>query len=126
MAKAQQNASAFILELIGSLFFLYVVFGGGLSGTPSATFSGVGAFFLPLFLGAAVIASVSLFFASFGNITGMASPRLNLLGMGDTAVAGLSLAALTWSWAGTQSVFFWATLIGFIVSFVGAAYTKKA
>ncbi len=125
MAKAQQNAATFILELIGSLFFLYVVFGGGLAGSVSSTFSGVGAFFLPLFLGAAVIASISLFFASFGNISGMSSPKLNLFGMGDAAIAGLSLAALTWSWSGSQSVFLWATLIGFIVSFVGVAYTSR-
>jgi hypothetical protein len=122
MAKAQQNVTAFILELIGSLAFLYVVFGGGLSGSLPATFAGAGAFFAPLFLGAAVIASVALFFASFGNLSGMAGPRLNMLGMGDSAVAALSLVAFTWSWSGAQSVYLYATLVGFILSFLGAAY----
>ncbi|MDE1854720.1 MAG: hypothetical protein KGH57_00130 [Candidatus Micrarchaeota archaeon] len=125
MAKAQQNMTAFILELIGSLAFLYVVFGGGLAGSPSGTFAGAGAFFTPLFLGAAVIASVALFFASFGNLSGMAGPRLSLMGMGDSALAALTLTAFTWSWSGGQSVYLWATLIGFILSFLGAAYGGK-
>lgn len=125
MARAQQNVSAFILELIGSLFFLYVVFGGGLTGSPSATFAGAGAFFVPLFVGAALIASVALFFASFGHLTGMSSPRMGLLGMGDAAVAGLTLAALTWSWSGAQSVYLYSALIGFIISFIGSAYASK-
>ncbi|MDE1873750.1 MAG: hypothetical protein KGI04_01365 [Candidatus Micrarchaeota archaeon] len=125
MARGQQNMTAFILELIGSLAFLYVVFGGGLAGSPSATFAGVGAFFLPLFVGASVIASVALFFASFGNLSGMAGPRLSLMGMGDSAFAAVALTALTWSWSGSQGVFLWATLIGFILSFLGAAYSGK-
>lgn len=122
MAKAQQNMTAFILELIGSLAFLYVVFGGGLSGSPAAAFAGAGAFFLPLFLGAAVIGSVALFFASFGNLSGMAGPKMNLFGMGDSAVVGVALTALTFSMSGAQGVYLYATLIGFILSFLGAAY----
>ncbi len=125
MAKSQQNFGAFILELIGSLAFLYVVFGGGLTGSPSATFGGAGAFFLPLFTGAAVIASVAMFFASFGSITGMSGPRLMRMGMGDATVAGLSLTALTWSWSGTQSVFLYASLLGFVLSFLGSAMMRK-
>ena len=125
MAKSKQNFSAFILELIGSLAFLYVVFGGGLSGSPSATFAGAGAFFLPLFVGIAVIGSVSMFFASFGNISGMQSPRLSVLGMGDAAITALALIAMTWWWCGGQGVYLWMSLIGFILSFLGAAMSGR-
>lgn len=125
MARSQQNFGTFILELVGSLAFLYVVFGGGLSGSPSATFAGAGAFFLPLFTGAAVIASVAMFFASFGSMTGMRGPKLMLMGLGDATVAGLSLTALTWSWSGSQSVFLYASLLGFVLSFLGSVMMRK-
>ncbi len=126
MAKTRQNWVAFVLELIGSLVFLAVFFGqtGALNTTMGGIFGGQGAFWLPVFYGAAVIASVALFFASFGNLTGMSGPRLSLLGIGDAAVASICLAALTFSSstssvAGTMGL--WATVVGFALSFLGSA-----
>ncbi len=120
MARAQQNWGAFVLQLIGSLVFLGVVFAGSWSAT-GGVFAGSGSFWAPIFVGAAVIASVALFFASFGQITGWSGPQMSLMGLETAAVAGLTLSALTW---GSQT-WLWATVLGFVLSFLGTALSGK-
>jgi hypothetical protein len=117
MAKARQNWGAFILELLGSLIFLAVVFSQGAVNTAGLTFAGSGSFWIPVFVGAAVISSVALFFASFGQITGLNGPRISMMGLETAAVAGLTLSALTW---GNQS-WLWASILGFVLCFLGSA-----
>ena len=120
MARSQQNWGAFVLQIIGSLVFLGVIFSGALS-VSGGVFTGVGAFWAPLFVGAAVIAAIALFFASFGYVTGMNWPNISLFGLETAAVAGIMLVALTW---GNQP-WLWATLLGFVLSFIGAGMAKK-
>jgi hypothetical protein len=121
MAKARQNWSAFILELLGSLIFLTVVFTQGAVSITGLTFAGSGSFWIPIFVGAAVISSVALFFASFGQITGFNGPRISLMGLETTAVAGLTLSALTWS----NQTWLWASILGFVLCFLGSAMSAK-
>lgn len=122
MAKRQQqNWGAFVLQLIGSLVFLGVVFTGIPSWTGSSLFAGGGAFWAPLFVGAAVIASVALFFASFGQITGWSGPRMSMMGLETAAVAGLTLSALTWG----DQTWLWASVLGFVLTFLGSAMSSR-
>lgn len=119
--KAQQNWVAFALELIGSLILLWVVFWGVTVLMPSmASVWGVanGGFWLPLFLGVGVIASVALLFQSFANVAmsdcdcGCGCAR----GAKKTAfVAGVALVAITWG----SSMWLWSTLIGFVIAYLG-------
>ncbi len=120
MAKAKQNWGAFVLQLIGSLVFLATVFGGGISLT-GAAFAGVGAFWLPVFIGIAVIASVALFFASFGYVSGMSGPRMGMIGLGTDGIAGLTLVALSW---GSMN-WVWTVILGFVLCFLGSAMAEK-
>ena len=119
-AQQQQNWGAFILQLIGSVVFLGVVFAGSWSAS-GGVFAGGGAFWAPLFVGAAVIASVALFFASFGHITGWAGPQMSLMGLETAAVAGLTLSALTWG----NATWLWASVFGFVLSFLGSALSGR-
>ncbi|MDE1854719.1 MAG: hypothetical protein KGH57_00125 [Candidatus Micrarchaeota archaeon] len=122
MARAQQNWGAFVLQLIGSLVFLGVVFAGLAGSAPSGgVFAGSGSFWAPVFVGAAVIASVALFFASFGQITGWSGPQMSLMGLETAAVAGLTLSALTWG----NSTWLWASVLGFVLTFLGSAMSGK-
>ena len=116
MAKAKQNWGAFVLQLVGSIVFLGVVFTGSWSAS-GGVFAGQGAFWAPIFVGAAVIGSVALFFASFGQITGWSGPNMSIMGLETSAVAGLTLAALTW---GNQT-WLWASILGFVLTFLGSA-----
>ncbi len=120
MARAQQNWGAFVLQLIGSLVFLGVVFAGSWSAS-GGVFAGTGSFWAPVFVGAAVVASVALFFTSFGQISGWSGPQVSLMGLETSAVAGLTLSALTWG----SSTWLWAAVLGFVLSFLGSALTGR-
>lgn len=123
MAKMKQNWGAFVLQLIGSLVLLAVVFGGGIpnSLTGMAIAWGAGAFWLPVFVGVAVIASVALFFASFGYVSGMSGPRMGMMGLTADVVAGLTLVALTWG----NMTWVWSAILGFVLCFLGSAMAEK-
>jgi hypothetical protein len=125
-AQAKQNWFAFFLQLLGSVIFLWVVFAGipqmwSALFVGSGIFAGVGSFWAPIFLGASVISSVALFFASFGEITGWNGPRLSMMGLETSAVAGLTLAAMTW----TSQPLLWASVIGFVLTFLGSAMSSR-
>lgn len=125
MAKVKQNWGAFVLQLIGSLVLLAVIFGGGIPalGGPGGLMAtwGTGAFWIPLFVGAAVIAAVALFFASFGYVSGMSGPKMGMMGLGTDAVAGLTLVALTWG----SMTWVWTAILGFVLCFLGSAMAEK-
>jgi hypothetical protein len=126
MAKTQQNQNwgAFILQLVGSIILLAVVFGGGMPALAGlVTGWGAGAFWAPIFLGAAVISTVALFFASFGYVTGMTGPKMAMMGLGTDAVAGLTLVALTWN--PVNMMWTWTAILGFVLCFLGSAMAEK-
>jgi hypothetical protein len=113
------NVGVFALEFIGSLFFLFLVYlmAVGKMTLNSVVFGGVGAFWLPLFAGASILASIALFFASF---TYLSEPKLiagehtKNLGLKLAAVAGLTFFALT---IGTP--YFIVALAGFLLALIG-------
>jgi hypothetical protein len=124
MAKTQQNWGAFILQLVGSIILLAVVFGGGLPALTGLVAGwGAGAFWVPLFLGAAVISAVALFFASFGYVGGMTGPKMAMMGLGTDAIAGLTLVAMTWNPA--DMTWTWASILGFVLCFLASAMAEK-
>ncbi|MEM3839102.1 MAG: hypothetical protein QXF01_00790 [Candidatus Micrarchaeaceae archaeon] len=119
MAKnAGNNVAGFVLQFVGSLFFLAAVaalYGSWNAGTLIGSGS-VGSLWTPLFYGVATISSIALFFTSFaelGSWGGMASWKA----MSCATAAGVTLVALT---AG-NATWFVAVLIGFILSFLGSA-----
>ncbi len=120
MAKQQQNWGAFVLEFLGSLVFLGVAFSGALD------VSGAG-FWGPIFVGAGVIASIALFFNSFGLVSGMGMGMdFRLMGLETSAVAGLTLTALTWTANGSVWPFaYWGAVLGFVLSFLGSWMAAK-
>ena len=106
------------MEFIGSLFYLALVYLMAIDGMKASTvFTGVGAFWLPVFVGVAVISAIALLFFSFSYITdskllmGMHTKNLGLV----LAVAsGITFLTLT-----VGSAYFLIALIGFLLSLVG-------
>jgi hypothetical protein len=116
--KAGNNIAAFVLELIGSLVFLAVTFGVVNGQFMYGSWSAAN-LWLPLLYSAAAIGSIGLFILSFANVLGKAS----------TAAYGAMCAAIGTSFALIAltygSTWFVATLIGFVISFIGAALTYE-
>ncbi len=127
MAHKETNGGVFALEFIGSLFYLFVAYEliSGAVGV-NALFSGTGAFWLPIFASLAVISTIILFFYSFTYLSKYPI-RMELGGCTIdavvTAVAAITMVALTFSNGGYLAL----TLIGFIIAFIGVmlAYTRK-
>ena len=119
MARMKQNWGAFVLELIASLVFIATWWSLWASGASSPLFAGAGAFWTPIFVGFAVIASIALFFLSFGNISGggdAAGMRtMNMWALKATAISGVGLT--TWAWA--SATWAWAAMFGFVLGFLG-------
>jgi len=120
MAKQTQNWGAFVLEFLGSLAYLFVAFvlPGGLAVT-SGLFAGAGGLWLPFFAATAVLASVALFFISFGNLW-------NIKGIGKAALCatvagGFALVALSY----TNLAYLGTTLVGFILALIGTGLAYK-
>ncbi len=120
MAKSNKNLNVgvFALELVGSLFFLYLVYLMAANLMPiSIVFNGTGAFWLPVFVGVSILASIALFIFSFsylGEPKIRAGIRTKNLGLSLAVVAGITFFALT---IGTP--YFFVALGGFVLSVIG-------
>ncbi len=111
--KVGNNIAAFVLELIGSLVFLAVTF-GVVHGQFMNTGWSAANLWLPLLYATAVLGSISLFILSFTNVLGKAkSAAYGAMCM----TVGTSFALIAFTYGST---WFIATLIGFIISFIGA------
>ncbi|MGC8888988.1 MAG: hypothetical protein ACP5K3_03430 [Candidatus Micrarchaeia archaeon] len=120
MARQTTNWGIFALEFIGSLFYLAIVF--STSGTFMNNNWGVAALWLPLLYAIGVIGSIALFFISFGNmVNGLDEKAVSMGAMKATVCTGIVLAALTYG----NAAYFAATLIGFIVAFIGSGLGYK-
>lgn len=116
-SKSSNKTAAFVLEFLGSLIYLILVFGTG-----NALAQG-GGVWLPVLWGMAVISAISLFFLSFTNLTGME----NWGAMKFSFMGGFALIALvgTSPGLGTASTLYWAAVLGFVLSFLGSGMAWK-
>jgi multisubunit Na+/H+ antiporter MnhF subunit len=119
MTKQTTNWGVFALEFIGSLFYLAVVFTTSGSYMNNAWSSA--ALWLPLLYAVAVIGSIALFFVSFANLMALDERAVSMGAMEATVCTGIVLAALTYG----NSTYFAATLIGFILAFLGSGMGYK-
>ena len=117
MAKTEErrksNPVAFLLQLVGSLAYLWLVFGNG---GALLQVGGAGAVWVPLFIGLATVTSIALFFVSFTNL--LRIPLGAIVGMPVNAGAGVTLIALTTTStvAGIGSVLYFIAVFGFVAS----------
>jgi len=119
MAKQTQNWGAFVLEFLGSLAYLFVAFAlpGGLAVT-GGLFAGAG-LWLPFFAATAVLASVALFFISFGNLWNIRG--IDKAALCATVAGGFALVALSY----TNVAYLGTTLVGFILALIGTGLAYK-
>lgn len=112
-ARDSKNLTAFALEFLGSLIFLYLVFGTGtqLQG---------GGVWLPILWAAAVISAVMLFFVSLGNLTNMGNVSWGAMRL--STIAGFSTIALTVTTVGSTSGLYWIAILGFVLGLLGSFF----
>ncbi len=112
--KSHTNPSAFALEIIGSLIYLYLVYvvsvGGYGIGNP--VLSGAGTVWLPILYSMAVIGAVMLFLASFTNLA--EGEHLRKVAFAPAVLTGFALVAFT---AGSNWI--WAAIVAFVISVIG-------
>ncbi len=114
MAKNSESKTwAFILTLVGSLIYLYIVWNWLSNPVASTVFSGAGAVFYPFFVGFAVVSAVGLFLLSFAFLRN-ASDELRKHEDKAALVGGLTLVALT---VGTPWI--WWAVLGFVLAKIG-------
>ncbi len=118
--KTHINPGAFVLEIIGSLVYIFLVYlistnGYGLR---SLLLSGPGATWLPILYATALIGGVLLFITSFGNI--LSNNEFKKVTFLPAILTGFALVALT---AGTSLL--WVTLVGFVLSICGVGISEE-
>jgi hypothetical protein len=106
-----------VLRFIASLLFLYVVFAGsGHSWWSGWVTSGVGAVWLPILFGVAVLGSIGLFFMSLG---GLAWKMHGAMASKVLMLSSFALVALTAS--PLFNTGFWIVILGFLIGWFGTA-----
>lgn len=117
MAKQskERKSGVFALEFVGSLFYLAVVFTGMATSYMNPVWNAAATLWLPLLYGAAVISAIALFFVSFANLSAP-NWKTSKCALCASVIGGFSLVALT---AG-NATFFLASIIGFVLAFVGS------
>ena len=120
MAAKKNNAKTLaggILLFIGSLIYLYVVFGWYSSGAAAGPWLAAAQFFAPFVAAVSVIGSISLFFLSLGVATGKAGSDDKLSKVLWKCVTCVSAAVVILSAGGPM---FYLSVLGFIVAYIGA------
>lgn len=117
----RNKPGVFALELVGSLFFLSLVAIMAIDQMPiGAAFTGTGSFWLPVFIGVAILASIALLVFSFtylGEPKILSGQHTKNMGLYFAAVLGVTFFAMT---IGTP--YFFVALIGFIITFIGGIW----
>jgi hypothetical protein len=119
LGRGKIGIMAFALQFIGSLAYLWIVFGNG-SALLSA--AGLWALWVPPFIGIATVASITLFFTSFANLADM--PLGAIVGVPVNAIAGVTLIALTAvsatpAGAGFGTTLYYTAIFGFVAALLG-------
>jgi hypothetical protein len=114
--KSSPNLAGGILAFLGSLVYLYVVFTWYASGAAFGPWIGAAQFFGPFVVAFAMVSAITLFFLSIGIMVG----RMN----GDMASKVLwkfvMIAGVTEIIVTGGSALFWAAIVGFVLTYVGA------
>ncbi len=119
MAKNNESKTwAFILTLVGSLVYLYIVWNWLGNPVANAVFGGAGAVFYPLVVGLAVVSAVGLFLMSFSFLR-TSSDELTMHAGKASMIAGVTLVALT---VGSGMV--WWAILGFALVKMGHMAAK--
>lgn len=123
MAKQQNKTWANVLRFIASLIFLYVVFVGLSSYTPSATLlSGAIIPWGALLYVVAVLGSIALFFASLFGLA-MGSSLSDVIATKTSIWMPLALVVLTMTGASASALsvgtWTWYVLLGFVIGIIG-------
>jgi len=107
-----------ILVFLGSLVYLYVVFTWYMNGATASAWLSAAQFLGPFVIAFAVVASVSLFFMGIGAMANMRGDKkmMSRALWKFTMLGALSLLILTGG-----SFWFYAVLLGFVLTYLGAA-----
>ena len=105
--------------MLGSLIYLYVVFSWYSSGAVAGQWLNAAQFLAPFVAAFAVIGAVSLFFMSIGAIAGkMTNEKMNHTLWKFVMLGAISLVILA-----AGGALFYAVILGFILTYLGAAIT---
>ncbi len=120
MAKGN-NPGISLLILLGSLAFLYVVFGAwsGWAGK-LGDLSSLGNIFWSLIFGAATISAVGLLFMSLAGFMNGWGKEMQAMAGKSVKMASIGLVAISIASGGTM--WFYASLIGFILAWFGLGW----
>lgn len=118
MAKKNSGMAGGVLVLLGSLVYLYVLFTWYGTGTNGAWLSSA-QFLTPFVAAGAFLTAITLFFMSLGSVAGMS---------GDAKMMSTWLWKFT-TWAGLTTfivtggtAWFWYAVVGFVLTYLGAAW----
>ncbi|MCL5007471.1 MAG: hypothetical protein M1164_02210 [Candidatus Marsarchaeota archaeon] len=116
--KGQSNVGTFALEFVGSLFYLVLVYLMAADEmVASPVFANVGTFWLPVYVGIAIVSAIAMFFFSFtyladaSILSGMHTKNMGLI---LALASGITFLTLT-----VGSAYFIVALVGFVLSVIG-------
>lgn len=120
VSKKAINPGAFVLEIIGSLIYLFLVYVVSTSGygMQSPVLSGAGSTWLPILYATALIGGVLLFITSFGSIT--TDNKFRRAKLATALFTGFALVTFT---AGTSLL--WVTLVAFVLAIIGVSISGE-
>lgn len=120
MARGHTNPGAFVLEIIGSLIYLFLVYFVSITGygLMNPLLSGQGSLWLPILYATAFIGAVLLFITSFGNLT--VSSKFKRAATLPAVLTGFALVTFT---AGTN--WLWLALVGFVLAIIGVGISDE-
>ena len=114
--KSSPNLAGGILAFLGSLVYLYVVFTWYAGGAALGPWVSASQFFGPFVVAFAIVSAITLFFLSIGMMAGkMDGEMANRAIWKFVMIAGITEIIVTGGGA-----MFWAAILGFILTFVGA------
>lgn len=120
VAKPTPKYGPFLLEFMGSLIFLWVIFSvASVAYVVPPLFSGATLWF-PFFVAGGALASIALFFLSFGLAMDSCS-MMTRKAKKALFVAGFTLLALTWY----STTYMFATIIAIMLAYVGLMMAHK-
>jgi len=117
--KKSSQMKGTLLEFLGALIYIYLVFTWlGSGGTP-LWLSGAGAIWLPVIAGVALISSLTLFIMSLVALAGMNSDMMIMGAMKATWWGGFAIFVLT-----AGGAWFWWAILGFLLAYIGTGWQK--